>query len=831
MTDAARAARAGTVLAVGLVSAALLGYEISLLRVLLVASWHHFAFLVLSCALLGYGASGTALFAARRFVERRADAVVFFLALGAAVAMPLCTGLSQEIGVEARFAPALVWRYAWRWALFWALLAVPFLLGAAAIGAALLAAGRRTGLVYGANMLGAAAGAMAAPALMVVVPPPWLPVAFGGVAWLGAGVLVRGAQRLAALAACAGAAALWVALDAPHIRMDPSKRGAFLAARAAEGRVTLAGALIGPRAVVEAYSGDILHDAAFLSTERMPPPVSVILADGHTAGAVYEVSRAEEAAAADGALLAFAWLLAPAAPRAALLGETGGQNAWLAARRGASAIDAVQPDPNVIDLLRGPLRQRGGAVLDLPGLRLHVAEPRHFIAHAEGPFDLIQLCGLESSAAGSGGIGGLAEDHLVTVEGVATCLARLSPMGLLAAGRAIQEPPRDNIKLAATFIEALRRTGSVDPGQHLVIVRDFLAVCTIARASPWEPQDAERIRALCRERQLTPVWFPGVRPDELNRPDALTTAPDGVGDWYHYATRELVSGEAAVFIDDYAFDVRPPTDDRPFFSDFFRLRSIPALRRAFGDQWPARAELAFLFVLAAVAASAVAGAAASIAPLSFVGLGARATERWAMALYFGSIGLAYLLLEMVFLSRLTQLVGDAVRAAAVTIGGFLAFSGLGSVLCGLIAPRSARWLAAAVVAAGAAELWVLPSAASALGGLPAWGRLAASLGLVAPLAFLMGFPMPLALARLRGGQVAWAWGCNGFASVMAAPLAMAVAMTWGYTAAGAAALVLYAAAALLYAKLPAPGSEAGATPRAGSGGRAPRHPSRCRPIR
>ncbi len=828
MTGAPRPARAGTVLAVALVSAALLGYEISLLRVLLVASWHHFAFLVLSCALLGFGASGTALFAARRFVERRADAVVFFLALGAAVAMPLCTGLSQEIGVEARFAPALVWRYAWRWALFWALLAVPFLLGAAAIGAALLAAGRRTALVYGANMLGAAAGAMAAPALMVAVPPAWLPVAFGGVAWLGAGLLVRGAHRLAALGACAGIVALWVAIDAPHIRMDPFKRGAFLAARAEEGRVTLAGRLIGPRAVVEAYAGEILHDAAFLSPERMPPPVSVILADGHTAGAVYEVSRAEEAAAADGALLAFAWLLAPAAPRAALLGETGGQNVWLAARRVASAIDTVQPDPNVIDLLRGPLRQRGGAVLDLPGLRLHVAEPRHFIDHAEGPFDLIQLCGLESSA-GSGGIGGLAEDHLVTVEGVATCLARLSPTGLLAVGRAIQEPPRDNIKLAATFIEALRRTGCVDPGRHLVIVRDFLAVCTIARVSPWEPQDSERIRALCRERQLTPVWFPGVRPDELNRPDALTPAPDGVGDCYHYATRELVSGEAAAFIEDYAFDVRPPTDDRPFFSDFFRMRSIPALRRAFGDQWPARAELAFLFVLAAVAASAVAGAAASIAPLSFVGLSARAPERWALAFYFGSIGLAYLMLEVVFLSRLTQLVGDAVRAAAVTIGGFLAFSGLGSVLCGRIEPRRARWLAVLVVPAGAAALWVLPSAGSALGGLPAWGRLAASVGLVAAPAFLMGFPMPLALARLRGGQVAWAWGCNGFASVLAAPLAMAVAMTWGYRAAGAAALFLYAAAALLYAKLPAPGSEAGATPPDGSGP-APRHPSRCRPM-
>ncbi len=802
------------VLAVGLVSAALLGYEISLMRVLLVASWHHFAFLVLSCALLGFGASGTALFAARRLVERRTGAAVFVLALAAAVAMPLCTGLSQEIGIEARSAPALLGRTVWRWVLYWALLTVPFFLGAAAIGAALLPAGRSAGLVYGANMLGAAAGALVAPALMVAVPPAWLPIVFGAVAWLAAAVLVRGAVRVAALAVCAGAVALWIALDPPQVRVDPFKRGAILAERAAEGQVTLVGRRIGPRAVVEAYSGPILHDAAFLSPQRTPPAVSVILADGHTAGAVYEVSHVDEAAVVDGALMAFAWQLAPPAPRAALLGETGGQNLWLAARRGASAIDAVQPDPNVLALLRGPLHQRGGAVLDLPALRAHVAEPRHFIEHASGGggFDLIQLCGLESSAAGSGGIGGLAEDHLVTVEGLTACLRQLSPQGLLAVGRAIQDPPRDNIKLAATFIEALRRAGATDPGMHLVIVRDFLAVCTIARASPWGPQDAERIGALCRERQLTPVWFPGVLPEELNRPDELPAAPDGVGDWYHYATRRLLSGDAAAFIGDYAFDVRPASDDRPFFADFFRLRSLPGMRRAWGDQWPARAELAFLFVLAAAAVATVVGAAATVIPLSFVRLGAGAPERCALSLYFGFLGLAYMLLEMVFLSRLTQLVGDAVGAAAVTIGGFLFFSGIGSVLSRRVEPeraRAAAGLVAAVVAVGAAELWILPVAAPALGGLSEWGRLAASIGLLAPLAFLMGFPMPLALARLSGGQVAWAWGCNGFASVLAAPLAMVVAMTWGYTAAGAAALLLYAGAALLYARLPAAPREMG----------------------
>ena len=41
-----------------LVSAASLMYEISLARLLAIELWHHYAFLIISCALLGYGAAG-----------------------------------------------------------------------------------------------------------------------------------------------------------------------------------------------------------------------------------------------------------------------------------------------------------------------------------------------------------------------------------------------------------------------------------------------------------------------------------------------------------------------------------------------------------------------------------------------------------------------------------------------------------------------------------------------------------------------------------------------------------------------------------------------------
>ncbi|MNT90378.1 hypothetical protein D3C72_2312660 [compost metagenome] len=84
-------------------------------------------------------------------------------------------------------------------------------------------------------------------------------------------------------------------------------------------------------------------------------------------------------------------------------------------------------------------------------------------------------------------------------------------------------------------------------------------------------------------------------------------------------------------------------------------------------------------------------------------------------------------------------------------------------------------------------------------GLPDPARIGVSVLLIAPLAFLMGMPFPLGLARVAARDetlVPWAWGINACASVVAAVLATLVAIHVGFTAVVLVALLLYAAAAL-----------------------------------
>ena len=109
-----------------------------------------------------------------------------------------------------------------------------------------------------------------------------------------------------------------------------------------------------------------------------------------------------------------------------------------------------------------------------------------------------------------------------------------------------------------------------------------------------------------------------------------------------------------------------------------------------------------------------------------------------------------------------------------------------------------------LILVGVIELVAAGPLAKAVGALPFPVRCAAALLAIAPLGYLMGFPMPAALTRLDRGAPAlipWAWGVNGFASVLAAPAAMAIGMTWGYATAGVVALLLYLVPLAVFTRL------------------------------
>lgn len=788
-----------------LLSASVLAFELAIMRVLLVASWHHFAFLVISVALLGFGASGTALTLLRNPILSRGSACLFGLTLATAASMAVGIWLVQLVPITSQFLPSLIWRQLGGWMLYWLILFIPFFLGAAGIGLALMRAGEQIPRVYAGNLLGSGSGVVLATVGMWVLDPAWLAAACGCLA-LGSAMCVPWMDRpvrfgIVCTIGLISSAVFWLAPF--EIRLDPYKYQSYLEALQRQGLARQVAGAFGPKGVLGLHTSDLFHDLPFFAGTDPLPPMHALTRDGHLAATIPEIATVAEAGFLRHTLSAAAYELVPDQPSVLLLGDLGVSNAWLAVHHNAGVVDVVHDHAQAHRLVRAALPDRGAGVFDLPAVGYINAHPRHHVDHTAKRYDLIHLAAFESMTAGGGGLAGLGQDNLLTVEGIAACMDRLSPQGLLVVSRGIQDPPRDNLKIMATFAAALRSRGVQDPGRHLVVFRDYLGVCTLARAAPWEPADLEEVAALLDDRDLTGVWFTDIPHRFLNRPDRLPGPPGDLNDWYAVAAVQLFSHEARSFIRSWVFDIRPATDLRPFFQDFSKLGSLSHFKAAFGDLWLTRTELTYLFVLSAAIAVGLTAVLLTIVPLLFVRPGVRPPALAAIIGYFGCLGLAYLMLEMVFLSKTTRLLGDPVQGAAVTIAAFLIFSGLGSwsIQGRVLSLRRFSWLVLGLSGTAILLLLGVAPVSTAIGAMPALVRYVAAAMLIAPLAFLMGFPMPLGLARLHASHaplLAWAWGINGFASVLAAPVAMLLAMVWGFHVAAVVALAAYPAAAIFF---------------------------------
>lgn len=151
------------------------------------------------------------------------------------------------------------------------------------------------------------------------------------------------------------------------------------------------------------------------------------------------------------------------------------------------------------------------------------------------------------------------------------------------------------------------------------------------------------------------------------------------------------------------------------------------------------------------------------------------------------------------MQRLTLFLGQPLYAIAVVLSSFLLFGGLGSGVSARIDDHRARFVPLAVAAMALVALLLVRTLTGLALGLPDFAKIAISIALVAPLAFVMGMPFPLGLRRLAVSDAAaipWAWGINGTASVLSSMLATLVAVHFGFSALVALAAGLYAVAAL-----------------------------------
>ncbi len=438
------------ILAIALLSAAAIAYEILLTRLVAITLWHHFAYMIISLALLGYGTSGTLLVFARRLLLKRFG--LSFAAFAATFGLTAvgCYALASRIP----FNPL---EMIWDWhqqvhlAAMYIILALPFCAAASAIGLGLAARPVAIGRIYRADLLGAGLGAATIVAALFVLRPEDCLRILAGAAFLAAALASFGDGRrhlalylvLLSIPAALAWPAVWLEpISSPYKQMSLALNvpGARLIAERT--------GPLGRLSVIENCDVPLRHAPGLsLSTKLTPPEQLGIFTDGE---GLTVVTRLEGDLAALGyldqqtAALPFHLLDRPAT---LVLGSGGGADVLMALYHGSLRIDAVELNPQLARLTIQDFGDFAGHVFQRPEVTLHIAEARSFIEASTARWDLIGLSLVDSFAASAAGVQALRESPIYTVEALRAYLDHLAPDGMLAITRWLGSPPRETLKI------------------------------------------------------------------------------------------------------------------------------------------------------------------------------------------------------------------------------------------------------------------------------------------------------------------------------------------------------------------------------------------------
>jgi spermidine synthase len=796
--------------AVLLISMTAIAYEILLMRVLSIAQWHHFAWMIISLALLGYGASGSAIALAGRFLQHHFETAFSISALLFSVSMIFCLVLALRVPFNAQ---EFIWnpRQFLYLAEMYLLLMVPFFFAAACIGMAFLYRSEHISHIYFADLVGAGAGAALVIGVLFFLPPQQ---AVTGFALLGlAAAVLSGRDKRASLrkslAILQLAWLIWLAYALMENRLSlPVSQFKELsqalevveAAKVAErsGPLGLLTVVESPRIPFRYVPG------LSFNTVNLPPEQLAVFTDGGGISVITAFNGDPASLAYLGDVTAALPYRLLHRPRVLVLGAGAGSDVLLALHNGAAQVDAVELNPQLAGLLLQDFSDYSGHIYQNERVSLHLGEARGYAARIDKPYDLVQFALLDSLAASGSGVQALSESYLYTVAALSQYLERLEPGGLLAITRWINVPPRDSLKLAATVIRAMQQAGEPDPGRRIVMIRSWNTMTLLAKKGAFDPAEIEVVREFARQHSFDVAWYPGMPESEANRYNRLDQP------WLYRGMAALLSDHAREFIKNYKFNIEPPTDQRPYFFNFFKWRVLPEVLALHRRGGAGLVDWGYLVLVATMVQATLAGLILIILPLIVRRQNQPGGMARRMGGYFFLLGLAFLFVEMAFIQKFILFLSHPLYSVAVVLAGFLVFAGVGSAVSGWLAQRfkafALRGVQLAVLGIAVIVLlylWLLPVLFSHLAGQADPVRVLVSLTLIAPLAYCMGMPFPLGLRQVAEQKpefIPWVWALNGFASVISAALATLLAIELGFNAVLLLALTLYLAAMALYTR-------------------------------
>ncbi|MCB9672890.1 MAG: hypothetical protein H6734_25695, partial [Alphaproteobacteria bacterium] len=708
---------AATVAAMFLLSFSLILFELVLTRLFGVVVFASFAHLALGLALLGISAGAIAQHVRPSLVPEEGleerlgwlallQGVATFVAVLAVLYFPITQQFLEapEHYGERSSIPHKLVNYGWFSALL-PVLTVPFAVAGLAFAGVFQRRKADIGRLYGADLIGGAAGAVLFVPILWLLPGPDTAFLVFALTSLCAALLWKSVGRDGLATLAGGLTALFFAISLSTLVGVEYLKVQFSAGYSEENITFVQWTPLTRLAIHEDERGKyMLLDNSSAS--------HIVLDEKEREEKVHEPNRS----------LIYRFHEPPA--RIAILAASAGPEVAVAQHLGHSGIDAVDiaaigrivreryPDSAVNPYTHGdtnPIEYDGRAA----------------ILHAEHPYDIIQM--VHANLHSSAGLmaNAWSPSLLETREAFETYFDRLSDDGTLSFGRGSKTRA-----IYRSAWDALKARGVEDPATHIVYI-EGPATLMLAKKRAWTPAEMDRLRKIMKEhysdKQVIVI-------DPLN--------PD----------RRRIQQ----YLDKYS----PITDNHPYMDDpatvlHYFGRSVKILTGGLEEEI-SPSEVIYHTLAVQILFVLLAGVALVVLPVLTLG-GSGLSELkgvgWGL-LYVSCLGYGYLAVETVLIHELVLFVGHPTYALTVVILAMLLFSGLGSVAVERVAPErltaTLQRVLVVVLVLGALQAWVFPPVLYALFlGLPIVARAAITMAVLMPLGFVMGMPFPLAMRILK----------------------------------------------------------------------------------
>ena len=471
-----------------------------------------------------------------------------------------------------------------------------------------------------------------------------------------------------------------------------------------------------------------------------------------------------------------------------IIGPGGGLDILGGLYNGIEEIWGIEMNPNTKNLLKDTFGDYSGNIYNREGINILTGEGRSILKGLDDEFDLIQISLIGSSNTASGGFYSISENYLYTMEGFIDFWQHLSDGGKLSITRWLKFPPREIVRLCAISLEALNQSEIKNPENHIAIIRSWATSTLILSKNEIRDEEILSIKNFCDKRNFDAVYFPGITEEDANINHVLEQS------YYYQEIQELVNSfqksTQKDFYESYFFNVSPVTDNQPYFFYTLKLKNIPGILKSTAN-WQPLIEWGNLIIFATFMQGIIFSIIFIFLPLVLKRTSTNKGKiKIPFLIYFASLGLGYMLLEISFIQKFILYLTNPSYSTSIVIFSFLFCSGLGSFYSKKIERNYIGFLKIIILLLCIILLLyqiLLPYIYQATLHFDLIVRIFITIGLILPLGFLMGMPFPLGIRMVnsinRGketGLIPWLWATNSFCSIIASVSAVIIAILYGF---------------------------------------------------